>query len=35
VTDGIELTDDPILRFRPQAYSVSVDRRTRVPAATG
>jgi catalase len=35
VTDGIELTDDPILRFRPQAYSVSVDRRTRAPAATG
>jgi catalase len=33
VTDGIELTDDPILNFRPKAYSVSVDRRTRVPAA--
>ena len=32
VTDGIELTDDPILNFRPKAYSVSVDRRTRVPA---
>jgi catalase len=28
VTDGIELSDDPILRFRPQAYSVSVARRT-------
>ena len=27
VTDGIELSDDPILRFRPRAYSVSVDRR--------
>jgi catalase len=28
VTDGIELSDDPILRFRPKAYSVSVERRT-------
>jgi catalase len=28
VTDGIELSKDPILRFRPQAYSVSVTRRT-------
>jgi catalase len=28
VTDGIELSDDPILHFRPQAYSVSVERRT-------
>jgi catalase len=28
VTDGIELSDDPILRFRPSAYSVSVERRT-------
>jgi catalase len=27
VVDGIELSDDPILRFRPAAYSVSVDRR--------
>ena len=27
VVDGIELSDDPILRFRPSAYSVSVDRR--------
>jgi catalase len=27
ITDGIELSDDPILRFRPSAYSVSVDRR--------
>jgi catalase len=26
--DGIELSDDPILRFRPRAYSVSVARRT-------
>jgi catalase len=29
VTDGIELSDDRILRFRPRAYSVSVARRTR------
>jgi catalase len=28
VTDGIELSDDPVLRFRPKAYSVSVARRT-------
>jgi catalase len=28
VTEGIELSDDPILRFRPRAYSVSVARRT-------
>lgn len=28
VTDGIELSDDPVLRFRPAAYSVSVARRT-------
>jgi catalase len=27
LTDGIELSGDPILRFRPSAYSVSVDRR--------
>jgi catalase len=27
VTDGIEPSDDPILRFRPSAYSVSVERR--------
>jgi catalase len=32
VTDGIELTDDPILEFRPKAYSVSVERRSGVPA---
>jgi len=32
VTDGIELTDDPILRFRPKAYSVSVERRAGVAA---
>jgi catalase len=29
IIDGIELSDDPILRFRPQAYSVSVDRRLK------
>lgn len=28
VTDGIELSGDPILRFRPRAYSVSIERRT-------
>jgi catalase len=28
VTDGIELSDDPVLRFRPGAYSESVARRT-------
>ncbi len=28
VTDGIELSDDPVLRFRPKAYSESVSRRT-------
>ncbi len=28
VTDGIECSDDPILRIRPAAYSVSYDRRT-------
>jgi catalase len=28
VTDGIELSDDQILRFRGPAYSVSVERRT-------
>jgi catalase len=33
VTDGIELTDDPILRFRPKAYSVSVERRSGLPAS--
>ena len=27
IVDGIELSDDPILRFRPAAYSASVDRR--------
>lgn len=27
VVDGLELSEDPVLRFRPAAYSVSVDRR--------
>ena len=27
VVDGIELSDDPILRYRPAAYSESVKRR--------
>ena len=27
IVDGIELSDDPILRYRPQAYSESVERR--------
>ena len=27
ITDGIDLTDDPVLRFRAQAYSASVERR--------
>ena len=28
LTDGIEASEDPILRFRPAAYSVSFERRT-------
>jgi len=28
VTDGIECSEDPVLRFRPRAYSESVARRT-------
>lgn len=28
VTDGIELSDDPLLRLRSQAYSISVERRS-------
>jgi catalase len=31
VTDGIELSDDQILRARPGAYSVSVERRSGAP----
>jgi catalase len=30
VTDGIELSDDPILRFRSPAYSASIERRSGV-----
>jgi catalase len=29
VTDGIELSDDPVLVFRPKAYSLSAERRMR------
>ncbi len=29
MVDGLELSDDPILRYRPEAYSVSVSRRSR------
>ena len=32
VTDGIELSEDPILHFRRKAYSVSIERRSGVPA---
>jgi len=32
VTDGISLSDDPILRFRPRAYAASVTRRSGAPA---
>jgi catalase len=32
VTAGIELSDDPILHFRPRAYSASVERRAPTPA---
>src|SRR5215216_1902891 len=32
VTDGIALSDDPILRFRPRAYAASVTRRSGAPA---
>ena len=36
VTDGIELSDDPVLRFRPAAYSDSVRERTAADGpATG
>ena len=28
VTDGIECSDDPVLRFRPRAYAESIRRRT-------
>jgi catalase len=29
VVDGIELSDDPILRYRPSAYAVSIERRSQ------
>ncbi len=32
VVDGVECSDDPILNFRPKAYSVSVERRSGAPA---
>jgi catalase len=32
VTDGIRITDDPILRARQGAYSVSIARRTATPS---
>ena len=28
LVDGIELSDDPVLRYRPSAYSVSIERRS-------
>src|SRR3954469_1631000 len=34
-TDGIELSNDPILRFRPRAYAVSVERRSGAPIPEG
>jgi len=27
VPEGVELSDDPVLRFRPEAYSASAERR--------
>ena len=35
VTDGIEPSDDAILRFRPRAYAASVTRRSGAPAPAG
>ncbi len=35
VVDGIDLSDDPILRFRPRAYAVSVERRSGAPIPAG
>jgi catalase len=32
VTDGIDLSDDEVLRFRPRAYAASVTRRSGAPA---
>ena len=31
VTEGIELSQDQILNFRPRAYAVSVQRRSGAP----
>jgi catalase len=31
MTDGIELSNDPILHFRSHAYSVSIERRSGIP----
>jgi len=35
VTDGIGLSDDEILHFRPRAYAASVTRRSGAPAPAG
>ena len=35
VVDGIELSGDPILNFRPRAYAVSVQRRSGAPIPAG
>lgn len=35
VVDGIELSNDPILRFRPRAYAVSVERRSGAAIPAG
>jgi catalase len=35
VVDGIELSDDPVLHFRPRAYAVSVERRSGAPIPAG
>jgi catalase len=32
VIDGVECSDDPVLLFRARAYSVSVERRSGIPA---
>ncbi len=32
VSDGIELSRDPILLFRPGAYAISAERRQRAPS---
>ena len=31
LVDGLELSDDPILKYRPSAYSVSIERRSQHP----